>query len=317
MTGSSPPRWPTIRSFPLAQAAGAADIDLGTYIAVAFARNPMTTAVVANDLQSFTGGRFVLGLGSQVKAHITRRFAMPWSNPAPRMREFILALRAIWASWQDGSRVQFEGEFYRHTLSAPLFDPGPNPFGPPKVLLAAVGPRMTEVAGEVADGLVCHAFTSRSYLAEVTLPALRRAVAAAGRSPDDVEVALPAFLATGPPGADLTARAEAARRQVAFYGSTPAYRGVLDHHGWGDLHTELHRLSREQRWDDMTKLIDDEVLRTFVVIADASVLASELTGRYGGLVSSLTVSVPYADDPETWRPVIAALKASAPREPAS
>jgi probable F420-dependent oxidoreductase len=293
---------------PLAQAAQAADVDLGTYIAVAFARNPMTTAVVAHDLQSFTGGRFVLGLGSQVKAHITRRFSMPWSHPAARMREFVLAMRAIWASWQDGAPLNFTGEFYQHTLSSPIFDPGQTPFGPPKVLLAAVGPRMTEVAGEVADGLVCHAFTTRSYLAEVTLPTLRKAAVAAGRPPGDVEVALPAFIATGPPGRDLTPKVEAVRKQIAFYASTPAYRGVLDHHGWGDLHTELHRLSRDQRWDEMTKLVDDRVLQAFVVIADASGLAKALSRRFGGLVTSLNVGVPYADDPDLWAPVIAALK---------
>jgi probable F420-dependent oxidoreductase len=293
---------------PLAQAAGAADVDLGTYVAIAFARNPMSMAVVANDLQSYTGGRFVLGLGSQVKAHVTRRFSMPWSHPADRMREFILAMRSIWASWQDRSRVRFEGEYYQHTLSSPIFEPGPNPFGPPTVILAAVGPRMTEVAGEVADGLACHGFTSGSYLAEVTLPALRRGIAAAGRDIGDVEVSLPALLATGAPGADLTRQAESARRQLAFYGSTPAYRGVLDHHGWGDLHEELHRLSRDQRWDDMTALIDDEVLHTLAVVADSAGLAKELADRFGGLVSALHVNLPYADDPETWAPVIARLK---------
>jgi probable F420-dependent oxidoreductase len=297
---------------PLAQAAGAADVDLGTYIAIAFARNPMSMAVVANDLQSFTGGRFVLGLGSQVRAHITRRYSMPWTHPAPRMREFILAMRAIWASWQDGSQVHFAGDYYQHTLTSPPFTPSPSRFRPPTVLLAAVGPRMTEVAGEVADGVVCHAFTSRSYLAEVTLPALRRGIAAAGRDPADVEVALPVLVATGAPGDDLDARIAAIRRQIAFYGSTPAYQGVLDHHGWGELHADLHRLSRDQRWDEMAGLIDDEILGTMAVVADASGLAKELSGRFGGLVSALNLNVPYAANPQTWGAVLADLKGSAP-----
>ena len=158
---------------PLARAAdAAAGMDLGTSIAVAFARSPMTLANTAWDLQALTGGRFLLGLGSQVRAHIERRFSMPWSRPAARMREFILALRAIWASWQDGTKLDFHGEFYTHTLMTPMFDPGPIPEGPPRVLLAAVGEAMTRVAGEVADGLLVHGFTTQRYVREVTLPTL-------------------------------------------------------------------------------------------------------------------------------------------------
>ncbi|KPM56898.1 F420-dependent oxidoreductase [Frankia sp. R43] len=293
---------------PVALAAGAADVDLGTNVAVAFARNPMTTAMVANDLQVLTGGRFILGLGSQVKAHITRRFSMPWSHPAARMREFVLALQAIWESWQPGGRLRFEGTFYRHTLSNPLFQPGPNPFGPPRVFLAAVGPRMTEVAGEVADGLMCHAFTSPSYLAEVTLPALRRGLARAGRADGAVEVCLPVLLATGPAGADLEPEIDRVRRQVAFYASTPAYRAVLDHHGWGDLHGEAHRLSVDQRWEEMAGLVDDDILHTLAVVADAGSLADVVRDRFGRLVTGLRLNVPYADDPEAWAPVIEKLK---------
>jgi len=297
---------------PLALAAGAADVDLGTYVAIAFARNPMTAAAVANDLQLLTGGRFILGLGSQVKAHVTRRFSMPWSHPADRMREFILALRAIWDSWNLGTRPRFEGDYYQYTLSNPLFEPGPNPFGPPRVFLAAVGPHMTEVAGETADGVLCHGFTSPSYLAEVTLPALRRGLAAAGRSQDEVEVCLPVFLATVPAGGDLERAIDGARRTLSFYGSTPAYQGVLAHHGWGDLHHELHRLSVDQRWDDMSPLIDDEILHTLAVVADADHLAGVLLDRYGGLVTALRLNVPYAEDPETWASVINELKEAAP-----
>ncbi|ABW12116.1 luciferase family protein [Parafrankia sp. EAN1pec] len=296
---------------PLALAAGAADVDLGTNVAVAFARNPMTTAMVANDLQVLTGGRFVLGLGSQVKAHITRRFSMPWSHPAARMREFVLALRAIWSSWQPGGRLRFEGAYYQHTLSNPLFQPGPNPFGPPRVFLAAVGPRMTEIAGEVADGLMCHGFTSPSYVAEVTLPALRRGLARAGRAGGAVEVCLPVLLATGPAGWDLEPEIDRVRRQLAFYASTPAYRAVLDHHGWGELHGEAHRLSVDQRWEEMANLVDDEVLHTLAVVADAGHLADVVRDRFGRLVTGLRLNVPYADDPDVWTPVITKIKESA------
>ncbi|MCZ8377348.1 TIGR03617 family F420-dependent LLM class oxidoreductase [Mycobacterium sp. CPCC 205372] len=291
----------------LALAAGAADIELGTNIAVAFARNPMTVAMTANDLQQLTGGRFILGLGSQIKAHITRRFSMPWSHPAARMREFILALQAIWESWNQRTRLEFEGEFYRHTLSAPLFDPGPNRFGPPRVFLAAVGPMMTETAGEVADGVICHSFTSASYLSEVTLPALHKGKATAGRT-DDIEVCLPVFLATGPAGADLTPEIDKLKKQLAFYASTPAYRGVLEHHGWEEVHTEAHRMSRAHRWDDMAALIDDGMANTLGVVADAATLAEELLTRFGGLVTGLRLNVPYQDAPEVWAPVIAQLQ---------
>ena len=154
-------------------------IELGTCIALAFARNPMTTAVAANDLQELSHGRLVLGLGSQIKAHVTRRFSMPWSHPAARMREFVLAMRAIWAAWDGAGPLDFSGEFYTHTLMPPFFNPGPNPYGPPKVALAAVGTRMTEVAGEVADGLLCHGFSTERYLRSVTLPAVARGQARA------------------------------------------------------------------------------------------------------------------------------------------
>ncbi len=296
---------------PIALAAGAADIDMGTDIAVAFARNPMTTAAIARDLQALTGGRFILGLGSQVKAHVTRRFSMPWSHPAARMHEFVRALRAIWESWETGARLDFDGRFYHHTLSSPLFDPGPSGHASVRVFVAAVGPQMTEVAGQVSDGLLCHGFTSPSYLAEVTLPALRRGLRAAGRADDVVEVTVPAFLATGPAGADLAPQIQRARSHIAFYGSTPAYRCVLDHHGWGGLHEELHALSVEQRWDEMARLVDDDVLQTFVVVADAGDLANVLRERFGRLVTGLRLNVPYAADPQTWAPVIASL-----REPA-
>jgi probable F420-dependent oxidoreductase len=281
---------------PLALAAERTErVELGTGIAVAFARNPMTLAVVANDLQTLSRGRFVLGLGSQIKPHIEKRYSMPWSHPAARMRELVLAMRAIWASWADGSRLFFRGQFYRHTLMPPLFDPGPNPYGTAKVFLAAVGPRMTEVAGEVADGLLVHGFTTERYLREVTLPALERGLATGGRSRADVEVSLPGMVVTGSTDAEVDASARAVRAQLAFYGSTPAYRPVLELHGWGDLHTELHARSKRGEWEAMADLVDDEVLGTFAVVAPLDDVPRRVLERFGDTVDRFTVYAPGAE----------------------
>jgi probable F420-dependent oxidoreductase len=268
-------------------------LTLGTAIAVAFARNPMTVASVATDLQSFSSGRFILGLGSQVKAHIERRFSMPWSEPATRMREFVLALRAIWASWQDGSRLDFRGDFYRHTLMSPMFTPGRNPWGPPPVLLAAVGPRMTTVAAEVADGLIVHGFTTERYLREVTWPLIDAGLSKSHRTRDQFTVSYPGLLATGETEEEMAEAVAAVRGQVAFYASTPAYRAVLDLHGWGSLHEELHRMSVRADWAAMARLIDDTVLRTFAVVAGPEEAGAEIFRRYGRLVDRYTLYAPY------------------------
>jgi probable F420-dependent oxidoreductase len=280
-------------------------ITLQSAIAVAFARNPMTVATLANDLQLISGGRFLLGLGSQVKSHIERRFAMPWSRPAARMEEFITAVRAIWARWEGGNRLHFKGEFYQHTLMTDFFDPGPNPHGNPSILLAAVGERMTEVAGRVADGMLCHAFTTPVYLRERTLPALTRA-----RGPlDGFTLCLPAMAVLG---ADEKARAAAeqgVRAQIAFYASTPAYRPVLDLHGWGELGEQLNLLSRRQAWTEMAAAVTDEVLDAFAVSGDAAEVAAGLRARYDGVVDRLSLYTPYAVDPVQLTQVTALLRA--------
>jgi probable F420-dependent oxidoreductase len=281
---------------------------LGTGIAVAFARSPMTLAVTANDLQTLTRGRFLLGLGSQIKPHIEKRFSMPWSHPAPRMRELILAVRAIWAAWADGSRLAFRGEYYRHTLMTPMFDPGPNPWGNPKVYLAAVGPHMTEVAGEVADGLLAHAFTTERYLREVTGPALERGLAASGRTRADIEISFPGMVVTGVDDEAIAASAAATRKQLAFYGSTPAYRAVLELHGWGDLQTELNTLSKRGAWDDMAALIDDDVLTTFAVVGELDTVADAVLARYGGLVDRFNVYAPSGIGADRWAEVLAGFR---------
>src|ERR1700678_3610296 len=220
-------------------AAATENLEFGTGIAVAFARNPMNLAVLANDLQLLSKGRFILGLGSPIKPHITKRFSMPWSHPAPRMRELILAIRAIWRTWETGEPLAFRGEFYTHTFMTPLFNPGPNPYGNPKILLAAVGELMTEVAGETGDGFLVHGFSTERYLREVSLPALERGAAKAGKTRQDLTVSYPGFIVTGPDDKTMAAAAKGVREQIAFYGSTPAYRPVLELHGWGEPQPEL------------------------------------------------------------------------------
>jgi probable F420-dependent oxidoreductase len=285
-------------------------IDLGTSIAVAFARSPMTTAVTANDLQAFSGGRFILGLGSQIKPHITKRFSMPWSHPAARMREFVLAMRAIWDSWHNDSKLDFKGDFYTHTLMTPFFNPGHNPHGPPLVFLAGVGQLMTEVAGEVCDGFLCHGFTTERYLREVTIPALERGRAKAGKSMEGFQIAGPSFVVTGANEEQVAKAAEGTRQQIAFYGSTPAYRGVLDLHGWGGLQDDLNKMSKEGKWVEMGALIDDEILNTFAVVGEPEQIAPELTRRYGDVIDRISFYAPYKSDPERWAPVIDALRAA-------
>ncbi|MBW3659257.1 MAG: TIGR03617 family F420-dependent LLM class oxidoreductase [Actinobacteria bacterium] len=269
-------------------------IEIGTGIAVAFARNPMDVAYSANDLQLLSGGRFVLGLGSQIEPHITRRFSMPWSSPAARMREFVLAMRAIWSAWHDGAELDFRGDFYEHTLLPPFFAPGPNPYGPPPVLLAAVGPRMTTVAGEVADGVLAHAFTTEAYLREVTLPALAEGAARADRDPDDVHVAMGLFVVSGYDAEERAASEAFVRGQLGFYASTPAYRPVLERHGWGDRGDELTRRSRAGEWQRMPELVDDEMLDAFAVVAAPDELADRILGRYGDVVDRVSLYTSFA-----------------------
>ena len=287
----------------LPAAAATGRIQLGTGIAVAFARSPMTVAYTANDLQAASGGRFILGLGSQVKAHVEKRFSMPWSHPAARMREFVLALRAIWAAWDTGSRLDFRGDFYTHTLMTPFFSPGPNPHGPPKVFVAAVGERMAEVAGEVADGLLVHPFTTLRYLREVTIPAVEAGLARAGRSRADFELSCPLFVVLDDQGAAFV------RQQIAFYGSTPAYKPVLDLHGWGDLQPRLNTLSKQGAWAEMATLVDDEVVDAFAIVSPADALAPAILDRFAGVIDRVSFYGPVAAGPGGEAALVAALRA--------
>jgi len=297
--------------FPLLVAAEHTEkVELGTGIAVAFARNPMNLANLAYDLQAFSEGRFILGLGSQIKPHITKRFSMEWSHPAARMREMILAIRAIWDCWNNDTKLDFHGDFYTHTLMTPFFNPGPNPHGTAKVFLAGVGERMTEVAGEVADGFLCHAFTTEAYLRDVTLPALQRGLDKSGRTLDDFQISGPAFVVTGTTEEELEKSSQGTRQQIAFYGSTPSYRGVLEHHGWGEMQDELNALSKQGRWVEMGDLITDDILHTFAVVGEPEQVAAGLHERYGDVVDRVSFYAPYRSDPERWQRVMDQLHAA-------
>ncbi len=280
---------------PLLSLAFAADaterVELGTAIVVAFGRNPMDLAITANDLQLISKGRFILGLGSQIKPHIEKRFSMPWSKPAKRMREFILAMRAIWDSWNNGTKLDFRGEFYTHTLMTPFFNPGPNPYGPPKLFLAGVGERMTEVAGEVCDGFLSHAFSTPKYMREHTMPALERGLKKAGRKREDFEVTSPGFMVLGKNDDEIQAASSGTRQQIAFYGSTPAYRPVLEAHGWGSLQEELNTMSKRGEWVEMGKLINDDILSEFAIVGSPDDVPREVEVRYGGLADRISFGI--------------------------
>ena len=295
--------------FPLLLAAEHTErVELGTGITVAFPRSPMHLANLGWDLQNYSKGRFLLGLGSQIRAHIEKRFSATWSHPASRMRELILATRAIWASWQEGAKLDFRGDFYSHTLMTPFFNPGPNPHGTPKVFLAAVGERMTEVAGEVCDGLLAHGFTTEAYLREVTLPALERGLAKAGRQRSEFQISCPTFVITGTTEQEIATADKAVRQQIAFYGSTPAYKGVLEKHGWSDLQPELNRLSKQGEWVEMGTLITDDVVDAFAVRGEPEEIPKLILARYGDVIDRVTFYTPYKSDPERWKAVLAGFR---------
>ena len=288
-------------------------LEIGTSIAVAFARNPMLLANIGWDLQAFSKGRFILGLGSQIKPHIEKRFSMEWSHPAARMREMIMAIRAIWDTWENGTKLDFRGDFYKHTLMTPFFTPDRAElagFGTPKIYLAGVGELMTEVCGEVCDGFICHGFTTEKYLREVTIPALARGRAKAGKTMEGFDIVGPSFVVSGTNEDEMKAASAGTRQQIAFYGSTPAYKGVLDIHGWGGLQDELNTLSKQGKWVEMGNLITDDILNTFAVVGEPEKIAPELHRRYGDVISRISFYAPYKADPSRWKPVIEAIKNS-------
>jgi probable F420-dependent oxidoreductase len=223
------------------------------------------------------------------------------------MREYVLAMRAIWATWNTGERLNFRGEFYKHTLMTPMFSPGPNPYGPPRVFIAGVGELMTEVAGEVGDGFLVHGFTTESYLRQVTLPALDRGLERSGKTRADIEVSYPGMVVTGETEEQIKAARQSVKRQLAFYGSTPAYKPVLSHHGWGDLQTELNTLSKRGEWDQMTELISDEIVDTFAAVGPPDAIPGIVLKRFGDVVDRFSFYPPYVADPVVWQAALAQL----------
>lgn len=281
---------------------------LGTAVAIAFARNPMVLANTGYDLQQLTSGRFVLGLGSQIRPHIQNRFSETWSRPAARMRELVLAVRAIWDCWEGRAPLQFEGEFYRHTLMTPAFDPGPNPFGPPPVFIGGFGPRMIEVAGEVADGLLVHPFNTRRSMEQLILPAVARGRDRADRDADAVEVVWVMMVVTWDSDEEHEVAMRSARDQLAFYGSTPAYAPVLDLHGFGALHGDLNRLSKQGRWAEMSALVPDEVVETIAVVGPRAQVASAISARAAGLTDSVGLVNNRNPDPARFADIVGDLR---------
>ena len=252
----------------------------------------MTLAQSAYDLQLASQGRFNLGLGTQIKPHIEKRFSMQWSKPVERMREFVLAIRAIWSSWHDGARLDFRGDFYSHTLMTPFFNPGPSPYGLPRIFLGGVGPRMTEVAGDVGDGFMIHPFSTEKFMRETTMPALDRGLAKNARDRSALEVAFPAMVIIAERDEELARGRNAIRPRLAFYGSTPAYKIVLDAHGWGDLQPELNRLSKTGDWAAMNSLVSDELVDAFVTTGTPEDIGARLNERYGDLVQRISFDSP-------------------------
>ena len=285
-------------------------IELGTSVAIAFARSPTVMAQTGWDLQALSRGRFILGLGTQVKAHVERRFAMPWGPPAPRLREYVGVVRALWSTWQTVAPLNFRGEHYSATLMTPFFNPGPIEAAAPPIHVAGVAPPLLRLTGEVADGLAVHPLHTRSYLLEVARPAIARGAARAGRDPRAVALSIPAFVVTGRDVAERERARQRVRARIAFYASTPSYAPVMEHHGWGEARAALSSLAARRRWDEMPGLIDDAMLCQFAIDAEPADVAPALRERYVDLADRLSLSVPFVpgQDDRFWRETLAALR---------
>lgn len=268
---------------PLTLASTVGGLDLMTNVAIAFPRNPIQLAHQAYDHQVLAGGRFTLGLGTQVRAQVEKRYGAAFDRPVARMKEMVGALRAVFAAWETGERLDFRGEYFQHTLMTPTFDPGPNPYGPPPIFLGALGPRLTRATASVADGLLVMPFGSKRFLHEATMPEVRAGLSESGRSLDDFAVVPEIIVSVDSDSRHDGAAHDATRRLLAFYGSTPAYRPVLDVHGWGELQPELNALSKQGRWQEMGSLIDDEVLHTIAACGTPAEIAAHIRDRVDGV----------------------------------
>ena len=288
----------------------APQLDIATGIAVAFPRNPMHLAYQAWDLQTFSKGKFLLGIGSQIKPHIEKRFGVEFSPPAARMRDYILALKAIFEAWQSAGKLDYRGPYYQHTLMTPMFDPGPNAYGPPPVLLGALGPKMTEVAGEVADGLIVHPFNTMPFLTEHALPAVQGGLEKSGRDRADFILQINAIVITGETEEARGIARESVKSLLGFYASTPAYRPPMEAVGYGGLQPTLNRLSKEGKWDQLAAHIDDDFVEAFTTEGAPDTIAASLREKYGEHADRLAIYAPYSAPDAMWQKIIGELKQS-------
>lgn len=281
-------------------------IELGTAIAIAFARSPMVLANIGWDLAAQSGGRFIMGLGTQVKAHNERRFSVTWESPGPKLREVILSLRAIWDCWQDGTRLNFRGQFYTFTLMSPFFNPGPIEHPDIPIYIAGVNRYLCRLAGELCQGFHVHPLHTVKYLQEVTLPSVEQGLAKSGRTRSDIELSSAVFVITGANEDEMAAAREQVRAQVAFYASTPSYRPVMEIHGWGETGQRLSAMAARRKWAEMPMLITDAMLEHFAVTGSYDEIAQQAKARYEGLLDRVTFYVPFRPgmDEDRWRSII-------------
>lgn len=295
--------------FPLVMASQVVDLDLMTNVAMAFPRSPLHLTYAAHDLQLLSEGRFRLGLGSQIKPHIEKRYGSTWGKPVAKMREWVEAINMMFDHFEGKGPFDFQGEYTRHTLMTPNFNPGPNPFGRPPVLVGALGPKMCEMTAEVADGILVMPFNSARHMRERTVPALQRGLATAGRTGDEFEVIAEVIVACGRTDEELVAAAAGVKYLLGFYGSTPSYRPVLDVEGWGELQPELNTLSKQGDWVGMANRIDDDVMRTITVFGSPEEVGTEIVERFGPYASRVCTYFPgYPIADETIAEIVATVK---------
>src|SRR5918992_4891945 len=276
---------------PLTLAATAtSQVTLETHVAIAFPRSPMVLAYTARDLQDLSRGRFRLGLGTQVKGHIERRFSTKWESPGPKLREYVQSLRHIWDCWASGRQLDYLGKFYQFSLMTPFFSPGPSQYPPPAIFTAAVNAYNCRVAGEVSDGLMLHSLTSPDYVRQVVKPNVAKGAKQAGRDPSEVRTSGGGFIITGPDQSSLNAMKEEVRRRIAFYASTRTFSSVLQCHGFEEVGQRLHQMSLQGEWSDMTRLVSNEMLETFVIIGEYDEIADKFAQGYGGLIDEVSFS---------------------------
>jgi probable F420-dependent oxidoreductase len=301
---------------PLILAAGTTtSLELATNVAIAFPRNPVQLAHQAYDLQLLSHGRFSLGLGSQIRAQVEKRYGASFERPIARMRELVGALRAIFASWETGDPLDFRGEFWSHTLMPPLFNPGPNPYGPPPIALGGLGPQMLRLASEVADGVLVMPFNTATHFASRSAPAIDEGLARGGRDRSSLVVTGEVIVCCGRTEEELETARVAGRWLLSFYGSTPAYRPVLEAEGWADLQPELNGLSKAGRWGEMPGLIDDAMLATLAAVGSPKEVAIDIAGRFGGRVDRVGFYTPYLISEGTLGEIVAELASAVPPSP--